>query len=296
MRNRHSLVLSVLAVLCLPGALCAAAGKVEPAKPAAARLSVTQILERHIAARGGPQAWHGVHTMSWSGKLEVGYADSVARSQRYVSNAMIRSGKMQRMALLDAEKKAQMAKQVELPFVLEMKRPDKSRIELEFAGNKAVQLYDGKEGWMKRPFLNRDDWEPFSAEQAKSQVGRWDLDGPLLDYAAKGTKVELESVEKVEGNDAYKLKLTLATGEVQHVWIDARSFLDVKIEGAPRRMDGRLHSVWVYQRDFRAEMGIMVPHVLETAVEGYPDTHKMFIEKVVLNANLDDSLFVRPRS
>jgi hypothetical protein len=296
MFNKRSLVLSLLAVLCQPGALCAAAGKVEPAAPAAARLNVAQILDRHIAARGGLQAWHGVHTMSWSGKLEVGYADSVARSQRYVSNAMIRSGRMQRMALLDAEKKAQAAKQVELPFVLEMKRPDKSRIELEFAGSKAVQLYDGREGWMKRPFLNRDDWEPFSAEQAKSQVGRWDLDGPLLDYAAKGTKVELESVEKIEGNDAYKLKMTLANGEVQHVWIDARSFLDVKIEGAPRRMDGRVHSVWVYQRDFRAETGIMVPHVLETAVDGYPDTHKMFIEKVALNANLDDSLFVRPRS
>jgi len=295
MSNIQRLAFGALVAFCLPGALWGAETKSDTAQ-AVAKLSAAQIVEKNIAARGGLTTWHAVKSMAWNGKMEVGYADSVARSQRYVSNAMVRSGKMERMALLEEEKKAQNEKQVEVPFLLEMKRPEKSRVELEFAGKTAVQVFDGKAGWMKRPYLNREDWEPFTPEQARSSEGKWDMDGPLLDAATKGTKVALEGVEAVDGHDAYKLKLTLKSGDVQHVWVDAKSFLDVKVEGTPRRMDGRMRTVWVYQRDFRSVQGLMVPFVLETAVDGYRDTHKMTIEKVGLNPILDDTLFVKPKS
>ncbi len=283
-------LLAVLVSLCLPAASHAAAGKAVRAK-----LTAEQIVQKHLAARGGLQAWHRVQSMAWNGKMEVGYGDSVARSRRYVSSAMARKGKGPRLAP-PTEDKGAAESQVQVPFVLEMKRPAKSRIEIEFAGKTAVQVYDGTSGWMLRPYLNREDWQPFTAEQAKSQQGKWDLDGPLLDYAAQGTKVELVSMEPVEGRDAYKLKLTHKSGEVQHVWIDAKSFLDVKIEGTPRRMDGKMRTVWVTQRDFRPVQGLMVPFVLETAVDGYADTHKMTIEKVALNPRLDDARFVKPKA
>ena len=280
----------VLVSLCFPVALLAADGKRRPAK-----LTAKQIVEKHLASRGGLQAWHGIQSMVWKGKMDVGFGDSVARSARYVSGAMARKGKRPRTPL-PVEGKDDAQKQVQVPFVLEMKRPAKSRIEIEFAGKTAVQVYDGTNGWLLRPYLNHDDWEPFTAEQAKSQQDKWELDGPLIDYAAKGTKVELVSVEPVEGHDAYKLKLTHKSGEVQHVWIDAKSFLDVKVEGTPRRMDGKMRTVWVTQRDFRSVQGLRVPFVLETAVDGYADTHKMFIDKVALNPKLDDALFVKPKA
>jgi len=295
MSDIRRFVLLFLATLCLPVAGWAANGIASSAAPVAT-LTAAQIADRHIAARGGLQAWHGVQTMSWSGKLEVGFADSVARSQRYVSNAIPRGPKVEQMALKSAQKNTESQKQVELPFLLEMKRPEKSRIEIEFAGKTAVQVFDGKAGWMKRPYLNRDDWEPFSQEQTRASAGKWDLDGPLLDYASKGTTVTLDGIEPVEGRDAYKLKLTMKGGDVRHVWIDSHSFLDVKVEGTPRRMDGRMRSVWVTQRDFRTVQGVTVPFVLETAVDGYPDTHKMTIDKVDLNPVLGDALFVRPGS
>ena len=100
-------------------------------------------------------------------------------------------------------------------------------------------------------------------------------------------------MEKVDGTDAWKLKLTLKDGTVQHVWIDQKSFLDVKVEGVPRRMDGKMRTVWTTQRDFRPVQGVMLPFVMETAVDGYPDAHKIIIEKVALNPKLDDSLFTK---
>ena len=48
------------------------------------------------------------------------------------------------------------------------------------------------------------------------------------------------------------------------------------------------------QRDFRLVQGVMIPFVVETAVEGYRETHKMLIEKVTLNQKLDDAVFGKP--
>jgi outer membrane lipoprotein-sorting protein len=295
MRSRRArLLVGLLTAVCVPAAWWATDAR-------AAGQTAEQIVEQHVAARGGLAAWHAVQTMSWAGKMDAGVGDSVARSQNYLAQTWGSKSSKVRAAMAAAAKKGQTpkeqqpaAQQVQLPFVLEMKQPGKSRIELEFAGKTAIQVYDGKQGWLKRPYLNRNDWEPFSAEQAKASAGKWDMDGPLIDYAAKGAKVALEGVEKVDGRDAWKLKLTLKDGAVQHVWIDQKSFLDVKVEGTPRRMDGKMHTVWILQRDFRSVQGVMLPFELVTVVEGYPDQHGTQLQKVAVNPKLDDSRFVKP--
>lgn len=254
-----------------------------------ASLTAPQIVEKNIAARGGLQAWRGLQTMTWTGKMDAGGGDSAARSRRVA----LAPSSTNHPAINPPEGKTE---QVQLPFTLYMKRGRKSRIELEFAGKKPVQVYDGTNGWKYRPFLNREDVEPFTSDELKSEAQKSDLDGPLVDYAAKGTKVESAGVEKVEGHDCYKLKLTSKSGDVQYVWIDTQSFLDVKVSGTPRRMDGKMHNVYIYQRDFKTVQGLVLPQVLETAVDGYRDTHKMVIESLVINPKLDDSLFKKPQS
>lgn len=252
-------------------------------------LTASQIVEKNIAARGGLQAWRGLQTMTWTGKMDAGGGDSAARSRRVA----LAPSSTNRPVMTPPETKTE---QVQLPFTLYLKRGHKSRIELEFAGKKPVQVYDGTNGWKYRPFLNREDVEPFTTDELKAEAQKSDLDGPLVDYAAKGTKVESTGVEKVEGRDCYKLKLTLKSGDVQYVWIDTQTFLDVKLSGTPRRMDGRMHNVYIYQRDFKTVQGLVLPQVLETAVDGYRDTHKMVIESLVINPKLDDALFKKPQS
>jgi hypothetical protein len=293
MLSKDRVLLCILASLCFPATLMAADGKTEHSK-----LTALQIVEKHIAARGGLPAWRAVQTMSIAGKMEAGFGDSALRSARFVNSARATRGERVALAVADkgeSQNKDQAQQQVQLPFAMEMKRPGKSRVEIVFAGKTAVQTYDGKNGWKLRPFLHRNDVEPFTAEEVQSTADKEDLDGPLIDSAAQGTKVQLEAVEPVEGHDAYKLKLTMKNGHVQHIWIDAKSFLDIKVGGTPRRMDGRMHDVWVYQRDFRSVQGVMVPFVVETVVEGYRDTHRMVIEKVTLNPQLADALFGKPQ-
>jgi hypothetical protein len=271
-----------------------AAERKTKAETKAPRLSAAEIIRRHVSARGGLEAWRAVQTLSMSGKMDAGTGDSIARSMRIARpGAMTKKAKREIAA---AGVKAEAEKQVQLPFKLARERPNKSRLEIEFAGKTAVQVYDGTNGWKLRPFLNRNDVEPFTPQEAKSASDNDDLEDPLIDYKSKGMKVALDGIEKVEGRDAYKLKLTTRTGAEQRVWIDAKSFLDVKVEGVRRRMDGKMRTVWLYQRDFRSVEGLKIPFVVETVVDGYPQPHKIVVEKVAVNPKLDAATFAKPKA
>jgi outer membrane lipoprotein-sorting protein len=260
------------------------------------KLTAAQVLDKHIAARGGAQAWKAVQALQLSGKIDAGKGDNYARAVKMVNASKKAGGKGTAAEIAAANDPKEGAKQIELPFTLDLKRSNKTRLEVAFAGKTAVQVYDGQHGWKLRPFLNRTDVEPFTKDEAKTEAARDDLDGPLIGAAAKGTRVEMDGAELVEGQPAYRLKVTQKNGDVKHVWIDARTFLDVKMDGFPRHMDGKMHNVCVYQRDFRPVQGVMIPFMMETAVDGYPDTHKMTIEKASVNPQFDDALFAKPHA
>ncbi len=276
-------------------ALALAAGAAPAAEHAGnAGLTAAQVVDKFVAARGGRSAWQGVAAMSWSGKMDAGSGNSVTRSSRYISDVAMAMPRKERVKASAAAAPSDAQAQVELGFTYWMERPHKSRLELEFAGKTAVQAYDGRSGWKLRPFLNRSQVEPFTDEEGRAEAAQAGMDGLLMEAVAAGTAVELEGVEPVDGHDAYRLKLTARDGTPRHVWVDTQSFLDVKIEGSPRQMDGRSHAVWIYQRDFRSEQGLMIPHVLETAVDGYRERRRLVIDKVRLNPRIDEGIFLRP--
>jgi len=245
-----------------------------------AGMTAEQIIERNVTARGGLQAWRGVQTLSMSGKLEAGGNESSTYPVQGVKRGGVQLPKRP-------------AEQMQLPFRLESKRSRKLRLEIDFRGQTAIQTYDGTNGWKLRPYLNRHEVEPFTADEMKAAAFQSDLDGPLVDYAAKGTKAELEGTDKVEGKDNYRLKLTFKDGQSQHVWVDAKTFLESKIEGTPRRLDGKYHPVEIYYREYKTVSGIVVPYVTETKVQGVKQTEKIEVEQVVVNPRVEDSRFAK---
>lgn len=259
--------------------ICALLGLAGAAIGATPKLPADEIVSRSVAASGGLNAWRAVHTLSWTGKMEAG-----GNNQRALKIPGVPTPPPPKEPL----------PQVQLPFAMEMMRSHKQRLEVEFAGQTAVQVYDGTEGWKLRPFLNRHEVEPFTPAELEVARSQADIDGALVDYAAKGTKIALEDVEAVEGRDAYRLKLTLKNQHVVHVWVDAQSFLQVKVEGVPRRLDGKVHPVAIFLRDYRTVNGLQIPHLIETVVAGVRRTEKILIEKVVVNPRLTESRFARP--
>jgi outer membrane lipoprotein-sorting protein len=257
-------------------ALCLAAigqGALAAADPPAApsRLSAAQIVEKNVAARGGLAAWHGVQSMVWKGKMGGGAT----------TYEVAEHGKLQ----------TRQRDEPQLPFTLEFKRPLKTRLEIQFNGQTAVQVFDGTKGWKQRPYLGRTNWDAYTPDEVKLSAAEPGVDGFLIDYAAKGAKVELLGTEKVSDQEAYKLKVTLNGGQVRHVWVDAQTFLEAKVDGLPRRLDGKPHNVEIYLREFKPEGGIVIPHVIETHVEGLRRAEKITIESATVNPKLDDSRF-----
>ena len=285
---RKLFVVSLVLLLCTSAALAA------DTSASSAKLTAAEIANRNVAARGGLQAWRAVQTLSWEGKLGAG-GNRKAEVAEPLPN--------KRNAEMPTDPRPK--EEVQLPFVMDMQRPNKTRFELQFKGQTAVQVFDGKNGWKLRPYLNRLEVESYSEDESKIASMQQELDGPLVDYASKGTKIELDGMEKVEGHDAYKLKLSMKDGETLHLWIDAQTFLDAKIEGHPRRLDGQEHPVEIYYRDFRAVSGLQIPFVLETRVLPIANPtskvrvvavppEKIVIDKVVVNPKLDASVFAKP--
>src|SRR5213076_1915983 len=181
----------------------------------------------NATARGGLTAWKAVQTMSWKGKMGAGGTTYMSVSPK---------GKLQQKE----------REEMQLPYRLEFKRPLKSRLELDFNGQTAVQVYDGVKGWKRRPYLGRDEWEAYTADELQQAAAEPGIDGYLIDHASKGAKVQLAGTDKVEGHAAYKLKVTRKDGQVRQVWVDGQSFLELRVDGAPRRLDGKVRAVAVY--------------------------------------------------
>lgn len=258
----------------------------------AAERAAQPIVARNVAARGGLEAWRAVKSLSLSGTLDAGTPRDPLKLARAYQRSLSQLKAEARLAAAHPER-VPAEKQLQLPFVMELKRPRMSRVEVTFRGQTAVQVFDGTRGWKLRPYLGRRQVEPFTGDELRLASQQAELDGLLVDAASKHETISLLGKEKVDGRDAYKLEVKARDGVVRHVWVDAETFLDVKLDGT-RRLDGKDRTVWTRFRDFRPVDGLLVPHLLETGVEGVHAVEKIQVEHVALNPPLRDDLFTRP--
>ncbi|MDP8984779.1 MAG: outer membrane lipoprotein-sorting protein [Pseudomonadota bacterium] len=243
------------------------------ASPTAPQLSAEEILRRNAAARGGLEAWRKIKTMVQIGRIErAGEVPGAAAHARLTRDASQIVG-----------------------FRLELARPNKMRYELTYQGTTAIQAFDGKEGFTVQPGRSGAVARPFSESQTRAAADQLDLEGPLLNAAAKGTVVRLEAVDTVRDRPTYRLSLSMKSGVTRHVWVDAETFLDVKIDGT-RQIGDRTWPVETSFEDFRKVGSIQVPYQIETAVGGVHTMESVKLSKVALNVPLEDSLFTLPRA
>ena len=283
-RARRSLqVLALAAGLACAGSGAATEPATEPGQSATTATarpsplpSVEDIIGRNTVARGGRKAWRAVNTLSEFGHMEVAKINALAggpQARRRTSGTAPRESA--------------------LPFTMHMKRPHKLHLEIQYQGATAIQVFDGTQGWTILPSPKGPVATPFPPGAALAAAMQQDLDGPLIDSAAKGVQVALDGTEPVDGREAYRLKLTLRDGQVRHLWVDAESFLDTKIDGT-RIIGGKAWPVETYFSAYKKVHGLSIPHALETTVAGVRSTERIVIDRVVLNPVLDDSVFAPP--
>jgi len=180
-------------------------------------------------------------------------------------------------------------------FRQESKRADKVREEFIIQGLAQVQAYDGKTGWQISPFSGRKDPELLSQDDLKSLVVDADIDGPLVDYKQKGHKAELVGHDSMEGTDCFKVKLSMKNGDVRYYYLDADSFLELKVE-IQTTIRGALQESELYYGDYEQVNGIYYPFAIEQAQKGSASRAQFSVEKIEQNIPLEDAHFSMPVS
>ena len=128
---------------------------------------------------------------------------------------------------------------------------------------------------------------------AKELDNQADIDGPLVDYKAKGHQVELVGKEKVEGSDAWKLKVTLKNGDVQHIYLDADSYLEIRNE-SKRTIRGSETELENTIGDYKEVGGLLWPHSIQSGAKGRPEKQSFAFESIEVNPTIDDARFKMP--
>jgi hypothetical protein len=103
----------------------------------------------------------------------------------------------------------------------------------------------------------------------------------------------LHGTGTVEGHKAYRLDVTLPSGQMRTDWIDANSFLELKYDRSMKNASGQTGIVSVYYRNYKTIQGLVLPLTIETGNPGKV-TDKMMIDKVALNPTLPDTAFSKP--
>ena len=114
------------------------------------------------------------------------------------------------------------------------------RMDIEVMGMSNYQVANTTKGASFWPVQGMDAPVDMEPEQYKSVSNQLDLHGALCNYKEKGHTVELLGSEKVDGNDAHKLKVTFKNGVVSNYFIDAKTGRLLKKSIAIRQM--RLNS------------------------------------------------------
>lgn len=211
--------------------------------------SVDEIIERNIQANGGLQNLNSVNSLRMTGKM--------------------------RLTLISG---------IELPIIIEQKRPNRWRMEFNVFGTTIVETFDGVQIGVVTPtgnFLSEKELASFSAEDYA------DFDGPLIHYRTKGNKVEYVGEESVNGVKAHKLKVTLKNDHVQYIYLDKKTYLEVRITSKQNESGAEYE---INLGDYKRVGGLILPHTID--YKGDPLMQKITIGHVEINPKIEDSRFV----
>jgi outer membrane lipoprotein-sorting protein len=217
--------------------------------------TVDEVIAKNIAAHGGLEKMKAVESLRMAGRMTFGAMEASA--------------------------------------VMEVKRPASMRMEITLQGMTIVQAYDGKTGWQIVPFTGKLDPEPMSPDELKDAEENADMDGPLVDYKAKGHQVELLGKESVEGTPCYKLKVTRKNGNVTFFYLDVDTGLEIR-SVSKRMIRGTETELDTSYGDYKEVGGLMLPHTVDQGAVGRPERQKIIIDKIEINPTIDNSRFAMP--
>jgi photosystem II stability/assembly factor-like uncharacterized protein len=217
------------------------------------------ILAKNLAARGGDARLRDVKTLRMTGRIVFGGGDF----------------------------------SIDAAWAQVQKRPGAVRSEITLQGLTQISAYDGREGWTISPFSGRRDPEKSSDDDARALAQQAEIDGPLIAWRDKGHRVEHLGTEDTDGTAAIKLRVTRKDGDVQYVYLDPDSFLEIRITTV-RKVRGAENITETDFGGYQQVSGVWIPFAIESGSQGAPRNARILVERAEINVPVEDAWFKLP--
>jgi hypothetical protein len=208
--------------------------------------TVDDVINKHVAALGGKENLNKIQNVVMEGNLSI-QGTEIALTLTQVNNKL-------------------------------------NRQDITAMGMHGFDMMTDKEGWQYMPFQGMQKPEPKTEDEVKKSQSDLDIAGPLVDYAAKGHKVELLGKEDVDGTECHKLKATLAGGKEVTFFIDPASNMIIRAKET-RKFNGQDAEMQTDFSDYKDVEGVKMPFSI-TQQFG-----TVLISTIKVNQTIPESLF-----
>jgi hypothetical protein len=213
--------------------------------------TVDEIVDKHVTALGGADKLKGVNTLVIERTLSVQSMEIPNKTTIVVGKAL--------------------------------------RTESSVMGNSMIQVVEGNAGWMIRPAMmgGTGDPEDMPAQMVKQQIGQLDPFGPLVNYKEKGNTIELLGKEKVEKEEAFRLKITTKDGQIIEEFISTNTYMLVKLKATTDGQEGEISF-----SDYKEVDGIKFANTMDMTSQ--MGALSFITNKVSVNGKVDETIFKKP--
>lgn len=215
-----------------------------------------ELIAKNLQARGGIEKIKAIKTLRMSGKLQQG-----SFSAQFSSTSIA---------------------------------PNLVRNAVTLQGMSQIQVYDGSTGWQINPFEGRKDAELVGEDDLRELVEEADFYGPLVDYQTKDNRIEYLGHDTVDGDDAYRLKVTLANGDIIYYYLDPDTYIEIRTEKL-QFIRGSVRESYTNLGSYKLVNGVYFPFSMEQgSKQNSGDGVKLTFDKIEANVPVNAADFKMP--
>jgi len=216
-----------------------------------------ELIAKNIQAKGGSEKIKAIHSLRKSGKMQSG--------------------------------------SFSIDVVEESLVPDRLRQSVSLQGMTQVMAYDGSgtTAWQLNPFGGRRDPELLGEDEQRGLVEAADFYGPLIDYEKKGNTIAYLGHELVDGDDTYRLRVTLKNGDIIYYYLDPDTYLEIKTETI-QHIRGAVREFLSEFGSYKKVDGVYFPFSVASGSKESSDRAQLTYDKIEANVPIAESGFKFP--
>lgn len=177
---------------------------------------------------------------------------------------------------------------MEMPMVMQMKKPNKIRVSYSFSGQELISVFDGQKGYMVNPMTGSSAPVELTGDQLKQVQNNNVFNNQIQDYFNAGV-MTLEGSEDVKGRPAFKIKAVPQGSNPVIIYIDKETFLPVKTSTSVEQM-GTTMNVESFMTDYVEVKGVVMPKKT-TAMANGMEAAIISFDNIEVDIPINDAVF-----